>query len=257
CNEDHGYVEGSIRGISTSNATEKVWLISQALGDVAFAYPFSLILFEIQDTLESPPPESQTMKKASIISIVVTTMFYLLCGGSGYAAFGDHTPGNLMTGFGFYEPYWLIDLANACVVLHLVGGYQIYSQPLFANVEQWLAEKLPHRGVLNKDYRLKLPLLAAFRLNPLRLCFRSAYVVTTTVIAIVFPYFNQILGVLGGINFWPLTIYFPVEMYLKQSDIEAWTAKWIMLRTFSAIFLVVTVFALIGSIEGLISAKLS
>ena len=143
------------------------------------------------------------------------------------------------------------------LILRKFLGWQIYSQPLFANVEQWLAEKLPHSGLVNKDYRVKLPLLPSFRLNPLRLCFRTVYVLSTTVIAMVFPYFNQVLGVLGGINFWPLTIYFPVEMYLKQSNVEAWTAKWIMLRAFSTVFLLVTVFALIGSIEGIISAKLS
>ncbi|KAK0599099.1 hypothetical protein LWI29_002369 [Acer saccharum] len=65
------------------------------------------------------------MKKASTISITVTTIFYLLCGGFGYAAFGDATPGNLLTGFGFYEPYLLVDFANACIVIHLVGGYQV------------------------------------------------------------------------------------------------------------------------------------
>lgn len=65
------------------------------------------------------------MKKASTIAIFTTTIFYLFCGGFGYAAFGDSTPGNLLTGFGFYEPYWLIDLGNACIVLHLVGGYQV------------------------------------------------------------------------------------------------------------------------------------
>lgn len=65
------------------------------------------------------------MKKASVISVSITTLFYLSCGGFGYAAFGDDTPGNLLTGFGFYEPYWLIDFANACIVLHLVGGFQV------------------------------------------------------------------------------------------------------------------------------------
>jgi hypothetical protein len=54
----------------------------------------------------------------------VTTFFYLCCGCFGYAAFGDATPGNLLTGFGFYEPYWLIDFANLCVAVHLLGGYQ-------------------------------------------------------------------------------------------------------------------------------------
>ena len=79
----------------------------------------------MKDTLKSPPAENQTMKKASTISITITTIFYLLCAGFGYAAFGGNTPGNLLTGFGFYEPYWLIDFANACIVIHLVGGYQV------------------------------------------------------------------------------------------------------------------------------------
>lgn len=56
----------------------------------------------------------------------ITTFFYLSCGGFGYAAFGDQTPGDLLTGFATYGPYWLIDLANACVILHLIGGYQVY-----------------------------------------------------------------------------------------------------------------------------------
>ena len=65
------------------------------------------------------------MKKASMVAIFITTFFYLCCGCFGYAAFGNDTPGNLLTGFGFFEPFWLIDLANAFIILHLVGGYQV------------------------------------------------------------------------------------------------------------------------------------
>lgn len=81
----------------------------------------------MKDTLKSPPPENQTMKKASINAIVITTFFYLCCSCFGYAAFGNDTPGNLLTGF--YEPFWLVDFANACIVLHLVGGYQVVLKP--------------------------------------------------------------------------------------------------------------------------------
>nr|POE74906.1 putative amino acid permease 7 [Quercus suber] len=142
-------------------------------------------------TLKSPPTENQTMKKASTIAIIVTTLFYLSCGGFGYAAFGDDSPGNLLMGFKFFEPYWLIDFANSCVVLHLVGGYQIFSQPLFANVERWFAKKVPSSGFVNNNHPLKLALLLVIRLNLLRLWFRSVYVVSTTGIAMMFPYFNQ------------------------------------------------------------------
>ena len=79
----------------------------------------------MQDTLKSPPSENRTMKKATLFSIMITTSFYMLCGFLGYAAFGENTPGNLLTRFGFYEPYWLIDFANACIVVHLVGAYQV------------------------------------------------------------------------------------------------------------------------------------
>ncbi|KAE8813943.1 putative amino acid permease 7 [Hordeum vulgare] len=120
----NGVIKGSITGVPTKTPLAKVWRVSQAIGDIAFAYPYSLILLEIQDTLKSPPAENKTMKKASIISILVTTFFYLCCGCFGYAAFGSDAPGNLLTGFGFYEPYWLIDFANACIILHLLGGYQ-------------------------------------------------------------------------------------------------------------------------------------
>ncbi|KAL3851083.1 hypothetical protein ACJIZ3_012965 [Penstemon smallii] len=249
----NGVIKGSTSGVSTSSGIQKVWLVSQAIGDIAFAYPYSMIALNIQDTLRSPPPESETMKKASIISIGITTFFYLSCGGFGYAAFGDQTPGNLLTGF--YEPYWLIDFANACIVLHLVGGYQVYSQPVFAVVDKWFAEQFTSNTFMNRNYSLKLPFITSLNLNLGRLCFRTAYVGSTTAIAMIFPYFNQVLGVLGAFNFWPLAIYFPVEMCLRQKKIGAWTTKWILLRTFSIVCFILTMFAFVGSIQGLIAAN--
>jgi hypothetical protein len=31
----------------------------------------------------------------------------------------------MLTGFGFFEPYWLIDIANVAVFIHLLGAYQV------------------------------------------------------------------------------------------------------------------------------------
>ncbi|VAI77433.1 unnamed protein product [Triticum turgidum subsp. durum] len=114
------------------DASQKVWMTFQALGNVAFAYSYSIILIEIQDTLRSPPGENKTMRKATLMGISTTTAFYMLCGCLGYSAFGNDANGNILTGFGFYEPYWLVDFANVCIVLHLVGGFQVFCQPLFA-----------------------------------------------------------------------------------------------------------------------------
>ncbi|CAL5392377.1 unnamed protein product [Camellia sinensis] len=147
-------------------------MIMQSVGGDPAATTIEKLWF---DTLKSPPPENRTMKKASISAIFITTFFYLCCGCFGYAAFGDKTPGNLLSGFGFYEPFWLMDFANACIILHLV-----YSQPVFAIAERWFGQKYPNSGFVNNFYNFKLPLLPDFQLNPLRLCFRTFYVISTT-----------------------------------------------------------------------------
>lgn len=254
---ENGTIKGSISGVPASSNLKKLWLAFEALADVAFAYPYTLIVLEIQDTLKSSPPENQTMKAASLKAIVITTFFYLCCGCFGYAAFGDSTPGNLLTGFGFYEPHWLVDLANACIVLHLVGAYQIFSQPVFATAERWFAYRFTDSGFLNNHISFKIPLFSTFQLNPFRVVFRTMYVVSTTALAMSFPYFNSVLGVLGALNFWPLAVYFPVEMYLKQKKIRAWSREWICYRTFSGLCLLVTVVGFIGSLEELTSARSS
>ncbi|KAL7216502.1 hypothetical protein ACSBR1_028444 [Camellia fascicularis] len=178
----------------------------------------------MKDTLKSPPPENQTMKKASAVAILLTTTLYLCCACFGYAAL----PGNLLTGFGFYEP-----------------------QPLFVEAERWITKKLPDNEFVNNVYTIKLPMLSVFKLNLLRLCFRTTYVASTTGIALLFPYFNDVLGVLGALNFWPLAIYFPVEMYLRQRNIKAWTRMWVMFQAFRAVCLVVTIVAFVGSTKSM------
>lgn len=65
------------------------------------------------------------MKKANVIGVTAMTTVFLLCSCLGYAAFGDHTPGNIFTGF--YEPFWLVALGNVFIVIHMIGAYQVRS----------------------------------------------------------------------------------------------------------------------------------
>lgn len=259
---ESGKFKGSLTGISigavTSSGTvtemQKVWKSFQALGDIAFAYSYSLILVEIQDTLKSPPSESKTMKRATLISVSVTTLFYMLCGCFGYAAFGDLAPGNLLTGFGFYNPFWLLDIANMAIVVHLVGAYQVYCQPLFAFVEKTAAVWFPNSEFISKEYKIPTPIpgLTHFRVNLFRLVWRTLFVILTTVISMLMPFFNGVVGILGAFGFWPLTVYFPVEMYIAQKKIPKWSTRWISLQILSAACLVISIAAATGSIAGLV-----
>ncbi|KAK7312249.1 hypothetical protein VNO77_35996 [Canavalia gladiata] len=252
--------KGSIMGISigtvtqagTVTSTQKIWRSLQALGAMAFAYSFSIILIEIQDTIRSPPAEHKTMRKATTLSIVVTTMFYLLCGCMGYAAFGDNAPGNLLTGFGFYNPYWLLDIANLAIVVHLVGAYQVFSQPLFAFVEKWSARRWAKNDFVTGEYEIPIPYFGVYQLNFFRLVWRTIFVLLTTIIAMLLPFFNDVVGILGAFGFWPLTVYFPIDMYITQKKIGPWTTRWIGLQILSVSCLIISLLAAIGSMAGVV-----
>lgn len=90
-------------------------------------YILSPCNFLTQDTLKSSPPENKVMKKATKIGVMVMTILFILCGTLGYAAFGDEkVPENLMAGFLSQKAFWIVDLANVFVVVHLVGAFQVY-----------------------------------------------------------------------------------------------------------------------------------
>ncbi|KAE9615275.1 hypothetical protein Lal_00048522 [Lupinus albus] len=248
-------IKGSITGVAvgTITQTQKIWKTFQALGNIAFAYSYSMILIEIQDTVKSgPPSEAETMKKGTLISVLVTTFFYMLCGCFGYASFGDSSPGNLLTGFGFYNPYWLIDIANVAIIVHLVGAYQVYCQPLFSFIEINTAKNFPNSDFINKDFEIPIPGCNAYKLNLFRLIWRSIFVIITTVIAMLLPFFNDIVGLIGAIGFWPLTVYFPVEMYISQKKIQKLSLRWICLEMLSFACLMISLAAAAGSIAGII-----
>ncbi|XP_042422273.1 amino acid permease 4-like isoform X1 [Zingiber officinale] len=253
----NGGIRGSLTGISIGTVSEmdKIWRSFQAFGDIAFAYSYSIILIEIQDTIKAPPPsEAKVMKKATLISVLTTTIFYMLCGCMGYAAFGDMAPGNLLTGFGFYNPYWLLDIANVAIVIHLVGAYQVYCQPLFAFVEQWAVRAWPKSRFVTAELEIPMPGdRSPYKFNLFRTTWRSTFVVATTVVSMLLPFFNDVAGLLGAVGFWPLTVYFPVEMYIVQKKVERWSTRWVCLQMLSLACLAITVAAAAGSIAGVVS----
>ncbi|KAJ4819510.1 Amino acid permease [Rhynchospora pubera] len=255
---ENGGFKGSLTGISIGLVTpvHKIWLVFQAIGSIAFAYSFSLILIEIQDTIKAPPPsEAKVMKRATSISISATTVFYLLCGCMGYGGFGDLAPGNLLTGFGFYNPFWLLDIANAAIVIHLVGAYQVYCQPLYAFIENWAKGTWPNCKFITNEITIPMSLSKSYNLNInlFRLTWRSLFVVLATFISMLMPFFDDVVGLIGAIGFWPMTVYFPIEMYIVQKKVPKWSTRWIWLQLLSSLCLVISVAAAIGSIVGIVS----
>ncbi|KAJ9545323.1 hypothetical protein OSB04_025030 [Centaurea solstitialis] len=243
---------GTEVGVDVSGS-EKVWRTFQAIGDIAFAYAFSTVLIEIQDTLKSYPAENKAMKRASLVGILTTTLFYVLCGCVGYAAFGNDAPGNFLTGFGFYEPFWLIDFANICIAIHLVGAYQVFCQPIFGFVEMKCNQRWPESKFITTEHAVNVPFHGEYNVNMFRLVWRTLYVMLTALVAMIFPFFNSFLGLIGAGSFYPLTVYFPIEMYLARAKIPRFSFTWVWLKILTWTCLVVSLVAAAGSVQGLVT----
>ncbi|KAK7282960.1 hypothetical protein RIF29_12108 [Crotalaria pallida] len=243
----------SISGIKVGpelSAVDKMWRIFSAMGNIALACSFATVVYDMMDTLKSHPPECQQMKKANVLGITTMTILFLLCGGLGYAAFGDHTPGNILTGFGFYEPYWLVVLGNVCIVIHIAGAYQVMAQPIFRVVEMGANIVWPYSPFINKECTTELGNIT-FSFNSFRLIWRTSFVIVATIIAMAMPFFNEFLALLGAIGFWPLIIFFPIQMHIAQRHIKKASLKWFVLQLVSFICFLISVAAAVGSIRGI------
>ncbi|KAJ7534125.1 hypothetical protein O6H91_13G080800 [Diphasiastrum complanatum] len=260
----HGHSHGTSFGVLVGSnmlvhvtTYQKTLGVLQAIGNMCYSFLFTSILIEIQDTLSSSPPENKTMRKTLLIGIVYTTMFYMALGGTGYAAYGDKTPGNLLSALVSYRHvFWLVDLANLFIIVRLVGAYQVTAQPIFGFVEFHASiyfqrkimpnEKQPSHAVLPLQKKSSLDHLTIFRI-----VWRTSFVILTTMISMAFPFFNSILGLLGALAYWPLTIYFPIQMHMKKFDVQPWSSKWVGLQILMLFFLLVSFSCIAGSIEGI------
>ncbi|XP_044479311.1 amino acid permease 3-like [Mangifera indica] len=249
-----GKFMGSPTGISIGTVTEtqKIWRVFHAIGVIAYAYSYYIILIEIHETIKSPSLEAKTMKKASVISVGLTTLIYMLYGCFGYAAFGDLLPENLLTGLGFDQPFWLLEIAKVAIVIHLIGAYQIYCQPLFTFIEKEASNRFPSNMLITKEIQILIPGFRRYKLNLSRLVWRTIFVTITSVISMLLPFFNNGVGLLGALGFWPFTVYFPVEMYIREKKIQKWSTNWICLQILSFACFIISIAAGMGSIAGFV-----
>ena len=77
---------------------------------------------------------------------------------------------------------------------------------------------------------------------------RTVFVILTTLVAMIFPFFNAILSILGSISFWPITVYFPMHMYMIQAKIKKGSPTWMVFYVLSFVCLIVSLVSVIGSV---------
>ncbi|PRQ27569.1 putative pre-rRNA-processing protein TSR2 [Rosa chinensis] len=204
------------------------WVNHSTVGDIAFACSYALVLFEIQDTLKSSPPENKVMKRAVVIGGSTMTLFFMMYASLGYAAFGNKTPENLLA----------------------VGAFQVLCQPVFGIVELLASRRWPKSNFINKENQVRLGYMK-FDINMFRLTWRTTFVVLATFIDMAMPFFTDMLALLGAIGYWPLIVYVPIEMHVVQNKIQKQTLRWFGLQLLSFLCLLLSLAAASGSTYGL------
>lgn len=227
-------------------AAEKVWRVCTSMGNIALASTYATVIYDIMDTLKSHPPENKQMKRANVTGVSMMTMIFLLCSCLGYAAFGDHTPGNIF--FGFYEPYWIVALGEVCIVIHMIGAYQVMAQPFFRVVEMGANIVWPDSKFINQDHSFNVR-GATINLNLFRLIWRTIFVILATILAMAMPFFNQFLALLGAIGFGPLVVFFPIQMHIAQKRIPVLSLRWCALQLLNCLCMVVSLTAVVASVH--------
>ncbi|XP_009616066.1 lysine histidine transporter 2-like [Nicotiana tomentosiformis] len=185
-----------------------------ALGDVAFAFAGHNVVLEIQATMPSSPekPAKKPMWKGVIFAYIVVALCYFPVAFVGYAVFGKSVEDNIL--ISLEKPAWLIIIANAFVVVHVIGSYQVFAMGVFDMVESYLVKQRKFSPT-----------------KTLRFIVRTSYVALTMFLGITFPFFGGLLGFFGGFAFAPTTYFLPCIMWLaiykpKKFGLS-WFTNWI------------------------------
>jgi hypothetical protein len=94
--------------------------------------------------------------------------------------------------------FW-VDLADLMVVVHVAASWQVFSMPVFEDIEGALAA----RGwLLCRDEWLT------------RVAARTGYCVLCWALACLLPHFGDLLGVIGAVGFTPMSFVLPCLFWL-------------------------------------------
>ncbi|KAL1834046.1 hypothetical protein ACET3Z_003697 [Daucus carota] len=209
-----------------------------ALGDVAFAYAGHNVVLEIQATIPSTPqqPSKKPMWKGVVVAYIIVALCYFPVAIVGYYIFGNSVDDNIL--ITLEKPNWLIAVANLFVVIHVIGGYQIFSMPVFDMVETFLVKHL--------------------KISPstqLRMVVRFTYVGLTLFVAIAFPFFGGLLGFFGGFALAPTTYYLPCIIWLilvkPRRFSRSWWINWICI----VLGVLLMILAPIGGLKTIIASS--
>ncbi|XP_059283228.1 lysine histidine transporter 2-like [Lycium ferocissimum] len=206
-----------------------------ALGEVAFAYAGHSVVLEIQATMPSTPerPSKIPMWRGVILAYVIVLVCYFPVAFLGYAAFGNSVADNIL--ISLQKPRWLICMANAGVVIHVIGSYQIFAMGVFDMLESYLVKQ--------RNFTPS---------TSLRCIVRTTYVALTMFLGMTFPFFHGLLSFFGGFAFAPITYFLPCIIWLKIYKPKRYGLSWFTNWICIILGVLLTILAPIGGLRHII-----
>ncbi|XP_050373562.1 lysine histidine transporter 1-like [Argentina anserina] len=222
-------------GPRASTTTGNVFNFFSALGDVAFAFAGHNVVLEIQASIPSTPekPSKKPMWKGVILAYIVVALCYFPVAFIGYWVFGNTVQDNIL--LSLEKPKWLIVIANAFVLIHVIGSYQVYAMPAFDAIEAGLVKQMKFKP----SYFL-------------RAVTRMLIVAFTMLIGIVFPFFGGLLSFFGGFAFAPTTYFIPCIMWLILNKPKRFSLSWFVNWFCIILGVLLMVLAPIGALRNII-----
>ncbi|XP_022737597.1 lysine histidine transporter 1-like isoform X3 [Durio zibethinus] len=234
----------------SSTSSGQVFDFFTGLGDVAFAFAGHNVVLEIQATIPSSPekPSKKPMWLGVIVAYLVVAFCYFPVAFVGYSVFGNSVQDNVL--ISLEKPAWLIIAANAFVVIHVIGSYQVKLHPVFPIVNElhqqdviWSVHNFPLFFLFVHPLQvfampvfdmIEAYLVKNMHFKPnlmLRIITRTSYVALTMFIGMTFPFFGGLLSFFGGFAFAPTTYYLPciiwLAIYKPRRFSLSWYTNWI------------------------------
>lgn len=257
-----------------------------------FAWSCSFVLVEIVDTIGGAEPMRRGRKAFNAAYAMVSVILFAVAIAT-YGSVGDNAQSWFLNSFD--TPQWLLIIANLvcapdshkphalhifsqAIVLSLIPGYNLYLLPFLIMVERPMERRFPrlHPRVIKIIWRsLVVAVLAIIgALLPFFTSFTSlVYVATCAPPPRLLTLSITPQGRNGFCTFgvasrqiiacsphpaspqWPITVYFPLEMWIKLYNPNMLTKA--VLYSVSVFAFLVTLLAIVGSVESIVTSASS
>ncbi|KAF9150692.1 hypothetical protein BG015_007481 [Linnemannia schmuckeri] len=197
-----------------------------ALATFAFSYGGNVIFPHVEESMKN----KRAWNKIILWGVLTVTVLYVLCSTTGYAVYGNivKSPIYLNLPGGATRT-----ISTIIITLHVLLAIPLFMTTFNLQIESAL--KLESRGFSTKTEWLY------------RAIIRTLSMILVATIALFFPYFGQMMSLLGALSDGMLTFVFPVVFYLKLYGIRK-VGK-IELVLMALIIIIGTAGAAIGTVD--------